>query len=507
MSELPTKEVGQEDATYEHIIKYTGLFGGVQGVTMLVGVIRNKLTAALLGPSGLGLINIYNNVVRLLSEATNFGISFSAVRNVSELFDEGDTRKIADFVDTVRTWSLMTAIFGMVVCCAISPLLSLWTFKNYEYTAIFCAISPIVAMMSIIGGEIAILKGLRQLKRVALISVFGAASTLILSTPLYIWLGIKGIVPALLLSNLAVTVIHLHYSTKTYPWQATWRSMNNIKKGIPLIKLGVAFILSGVFGQGAELLIRIALLNLGGLDDVGFYNSGYMMAVTYASVVFVALETDYFPRLSVACFDKKKMNVTINRQIEACVLLMSPFLTIFVMAMPLIVQILFTDRFTPAIPMATCAALYMYFKSLTLPAAYLPLAVGDSKMFLTVEFIYDAFVAIAIPVGYKMAGLTGTGIALSVAGFVDMLVIHLTHRWKYGFKFSFTPMPLYLAQFVLLVSCIVVSFSENPMIKWTIGPVCVFISAAISLYILNREMNIISKIMNKVKKGKDNADQ
>ena len=128
-------------------------------------------------------------------------------------------------------------------------------------------------------------------------------------------------------------------------------------------------------------------------------------------------------------------------------------------------------------------------------------------MFLTVEFIYDAFVAIAIPVGYKMAGLTGTGIALSVAGFVDMLVIHLTHRWKYGFKFSFTPMPLYLAQFVLLVSCIVVSFSENPMIKWTIGPVCVFISAAISLYILNREMNIISKIMNKVKKGKDNADQ
>ena len=42
------------------------------------------------------------------------------------------------------------------------------------------------------------------------------------------------------------------------------------------------------------------------------------------------------------------------------------------------------------------------------------------------------------------------------------------------------------------------------MDHWTC--VCV-ISVAISLYILNREMNIISKIMNKVKKGKDNADQ
>ena len=98
MSEQPTKTEGQEEATYDHIIKYTGLFGGVQGLTMLVGIIRNKLTATLLGPSGLALINIYNNVLKLLNNSTNFGISFSAVRNVSELFDEGDTKKISNFV-------------------------------------------------------------------------------------------------------------------------------------------------------------------------------------------------------------------------------------------------------------------------------------------------------------------------------------------------------------------------------------------------------------------------
>ena len=505
MSEQPTKTEGQEEATYDHIIKYTGLFGGVQGLTMLVGIIRNKLTATLLGPSGLALINIYNNVLKLLNNSTNFGISFSAVRNVSELFDEGDTKKISNFVDTVRTWSLMTAVFGMIICCTISPLLSQWTFKNYEYTAIFCAISPIVAMMSITGGEIAILKGLRQLKRVALISVFGAISTLTLSTPLYIWMGIKGIVPALLLSNLAVTCIHLHYSTKTYPWHATWRSMNNIKKGVPMIKLGIAFIIAGVFGQGAELLIRIALLDLGGLEDVGLYNSGYVMAVTYASVVFVAIEADYFPRLSASCSDKTKMNVTINRQIEACVLLISPFLTIFVMAMPLIVQILYTDKFTPAIPMATCATLYMYFKSLTLPAAYLPLANGDSKMYLITELIYDVFIAAAIPIGYKIAGLTGAGIALSAGGLVDLLVIHLTYRWKYGFRFNLKPMFLYSTQLALLVGCIVASFTENTMAKWGTGGICILISATISMRTLNKEMNIIGKIMNKIKKNKDDA--
>lgn len=507
MSDQPINKDEQEEATYDHIIKYTGLFGGVQGLTMLVGVIRNKLAATLLGPSGLALINIYNNVLKLLNNSTNFGISFSAVRNVSELFDEGDSEKISRFVDTVRTWSLMTAVFGMLICCAISPLLSLWTFKNYDYTGIFCAISPIVAMMSITGGEMAILKGLRQLKRVALISVFGAASTLALSTPLYIIWGINGIIPALLLSNLAVTGVHLHYSTKTYPWHATWRSKSNLMNGIPMIKLGIAFIAAGVFGQGAELIIRISLLDFGGLEDVGLYNSGYVMAVTYASVVFVAIEADYFPRLSASCSDRKRMNTTINRQIEACVLLISPFLTIFVMAMPLIVQILYTDKFTPAIPMATCATLYMFFKSLTLPVAYLPLANGDSKMYLITELIYDVFVAIAIPVGYKIGGLTGTGLALSAGGLVDLLVIHITYRWKYGFKFDLKPTFLYTAQLTLLSGCILVSFSESAISKWGIGGICICISTAISLHTLDKEMDITGKIKNKIKKKQDDADK
>ena len=37
-----------EDATYKHIVKYTGFFGGIQVLTILVSVIRNKLAVMLL---------------------------------------------------------------------------------------------------------------------------------------------------------------------------------------------------------------------------------------------------------------------------------------------------------------------------------------------------------------------------------------------------------------------------------------------------------------------------
>ena len=36
---------------YGHVLKYTGIFGGVQGLNILIGLVRNKLVAVILGPA------------------------------------------------------------------------------------------------------------------------------------------------------------------------------------------------------------------------------------------------------------------------------------------------------------------------------------------------------------------------------------------------------------------------------------------------------------------------
>ena len=58
--------------SYNHILRYTGLFGGVQGLNILVGVVRNKLVAMILGPDGMGLISLFNSTLKLMSDSTNF---------------------------------------------------------------------------------------------------------------------------------------------------------------------------------------------------------------------------------------------------------------------------------------------------------------------------------------------------------------------------------------------------------------------------------------------------
>lgn len=483
----------ESDATYDHVIKYTGLFGGVQGITMLVSVVRNKIVSELLGPSGLALINLFNNAIKLIHQSTDFGISFSAVKHVAELFERGTEEEVHHFVRTVRTWCFFTGFLGMMICLALCRQISCWTFEHDGYTWHFAVLSLVVGMLAVQGGEIAILKGMKQLKKVALIAVFGAVATLLISAPIYYFWRIEGIVCSLVLCNAAVLAVHLFYSSRLMPWRISLFSREEYAKGLPMLKLGLGFIIAGIFGQGAEYIIRALILRFGELADVGLYTSGYTLAVSYANIVFIAFEADYFPRLSASQHDLKRMNQTVNQQIEVGVLLMAPLLTFFVLAMPVIVPLLFSSEFVDAVPMAICASFFMFFKALTLPTAYLSLSKGDSLMYMMTELVYDIFIVIAIPYAFKLWGLEGAGWALSVAGLLDMLLIHITYAISYGYRFDFRRAKIYLLQFVCFTVAVVTALHPSPWMKLITGGALVA-SALISFHVLKNETQVLSKL-------------
>ena len=506
ISMAKTNSVGkakENSAAYDHIVKYIGLFGGVQGLILLISVLRNKVAACFLGASGIGLINIYNRVVGLINQATNLGISFSAVKHVAELADVDDKARLNELVGTVRAWSLMTAVLGVFVGVAMSPLLSWWTFKNYGYTHTFCILSLVVAMMTITGGEIAILKGLKQLKKVAVISVFAALATLLVCVPLYYIWGIGSVLWSLVLSNAAVLAIHLHYSTMVVPWSAAILKIKRIKDGVPMARLGLAFVLAGILGQGADYLIVSFIQNDAGLDGVGLYNAGYFLAVNIGSLLFVAVDADYFPRLSALSNDYAGMNKSVNRQIEACVLLMAPCLMLEVLAIPVMVPLLYTSNFSLAAPMAVSGIFYLFFKAMTLPVAYLALAKGDSRTYLVAELLYDVFVAFAIPVAFKHYGLLGAGVALSLAGVFDFLLILVYYGVKFKFRMDWAPLKIYLFQFLLLGVCVFSSVMPVLWMRLAVNVSAFACSAVLSYRYLSRETEFIkrfaAKFRNRIK--------
>ena len=235
--------------SYSHVLKYTGIFGGVQGLNIVVSLVRNKLIAVILGPNGMGLASLFNTTVNFISQATNLGISFSAVKHVSELFDRGDEAAIANFVRVVRAWSLLTALVGMLVCIVAGPALSNYTFAWGDHTLHFVLLSPAVGLLAITGGETAILKGARQLRPLAVIQVYTVLAALVISVPVYYFFGQTGIVPVIVLMALVSMLLTVRYSYRLYPLQLRG-GRGVLGEGMEMVKLGVAFVVAGVMGSG-----------------------------------------------------------------------------------------------------------------------------------------------------------------------------------------------------------------------------------------------------------------
>ena len=485
--------------SYSHVLKYTGIFGGVQGLNIVVSLVRNKLVAVLLGPNGMGLASLFNTTVTFISQATNLGISFSAVKHVSELFERGNEEEITHFVKVVRAWSMLTALVGMLVCIVAGPLLSSYTFAWGNHTQHFVLLSPAVGLLAVTGGEMAILKGARQLRSLAVIQIYSVLSALIISVPIYFYFNQAGIVPVIVLMALMSMLLTIRHSYRLYPLQLRG-AKGVLGEGMEMVRLGLAFVVAGILGSGAEMLIR-SYLNVatGDLDVVGLYNAGYVLTITYAGMVFSAMETDYFPRLSSVNNDVAALNMTVNRQIEVSLLIVSPMLAALIVGLPILIPLLFSSKFLPMVGMAQVAVFAMYIKAVSLPVSYITLAKGDSIGYMVLEAIDDVLLVVFIIVGYRLWGLQGTGVALTMSYVVDIVLVGVYTWWRYRYRLSMQVLQYAGIQFTLGVCVYIVTLVDNALIYWSLGTLICLASLLVSISILHQKTSLWSALKTKLR--------
>ncbi len=495
-------EKRETDDSYDHVLKYTGVFGGVQGLKILIDVVRNKLAALLLHPLGVGLNAIFMNIGEVINSCTNFGLSLSATQRLSELYEEGTDEELRRTVGVVRTWSLWSAFIAMALCSSLAGLLGRYYFPDGDkHTLEIVFLSLFVASLPVEAGECSILKGVRRLKRLASVEVLCTISTFVFTIPLFFLLGLKGIVISLILCGWAKTLIHLWACVRIFPYRVHPFSRKVMGAGRPLIIRGIPYMLAAIAG-GVTTSVVFSFCLGGATADIGLYKAGYGLMVTYAGMVFIAMEADFFPRLSSVNHDTEKMNHTINQQVDVCVLLMAPLLICFVIAMPWIVRLLYSNEFLPVVAMAQSAVFYMFLGAITKPAAYTALAKGDSLIYLTAECIYNVVLIALLYVGYHRWGILGSGIALSCAALFDLILILTLYGTLYHVRLRMSSLRLILPQGLLLLFVVLSSMSGSTLLKYSCSVPCLCVSLFITWKLLSRETLFVVRLREKLNKLK-----
>lgn len=476
--------------SYSSIFKSTFLFSFVQVVRILVGVIKNKIVAILLGAEGMGVMGLLNNAASLIKTGAGLGISQSAVRDISQANGTGDQVRISRIINVVRKVVLFTSFFGMFITISLSPLLSKWEFGDFTYTLAFVFLSISVFFEIFVDNQLAILKGTRQLRSLAKASIWGSLIGLITGVPLYFWLGIKGIVPSFIISAFSTFIVTRYYVNSINYEHTLIPFRTVVKEATPMVKMGAALMFTTLLGMVSTFIIASYMRYAGGLSDVGLYNAGMMIVHSYFGVVITALTTDYYPRISAVNQNNEKLSQELNQQSLVSVLLTSPLIVLFLLLLPYFVKILYTDEFLPIVDFMKIAMFGTLITIVSNQADMIIVAKFKIRVFTIVAVSMRVFqVAISI-ILFKYLGLIGMGIAEVMRAFVHLIIFTLLDYKMYGIKFNHVFLRVTVIVLLITLSAVFVSELDDLCLRYSFGLIIFLASVSLLIFSSKKYMGI-----------------
>ncbi len=482
--------MSETQSSYRQIFKATSLFGGVQVFNILIGIVRVKFVAVLLGTAGVGIMGLLNSPLQLIISVTGLGLAFSAVRDISEAHGRGDQTKLAKTITTLRGWSWFAGLLGAVVTIILAPLLSQWTFGNRDYTWAFVWLSVTLLLQTISKGQLTIIQGTRRLKDLAKATIYGSLFGLFTSVPLYYYFGVKGIVPSLIIATLTGLLLSWHFSRKVQIEPVKMTLRETFYSGKKMVKLGLVITIIGIIGFFTMYILNAFISRTGGVDQVGLYNAGWSIIGQSTGLVFAAMTTDYFPRLSAVNQDHAKTRVLVNQQAEIVILILAPISTFLIGAMPIIIRILYTPAFLPVIIFANWTIFSVLLKGLVWPVGFIFPAKGDVKTFGIIEISAMIFDIITNILGYYLYGLEGLGISF-VINYIFGLTLTLFFAYKkYGFRYDRSTLKQFFISLTFVSAVFLISYFIKRPSSYYYGAIVFIITVVYSFVSLDKRIGL-----------------
>lgn len=491
----------EQQQSYRQIMKATSIFGGVQVFNIIISIVRSKFIAILLGPAGMGIAGLLTSTTGLIGSITNFGLGTSAVKDIASACETGNDERIATTITVLRRLVWITGLLGALLTLVFASWLSTISFGNTDYTLAFVWLSVTLLFQQLTSGQNVLLQGLRKLKHLAKANMLGSFLGLIISVPIYYVWGIDGIVPTIIITSLASLTIARFFARKIDVKPVSITSRQTFIQGRGMLQMGFMLSLSGLITTAASYLVRIFISRTGGVDDVGLYTAGFNIIGNYVGLVFTAMATDYYPRLSGVAHDKKKAGDLINQQAEVAILILAPILTVFLVFINWVVIMLYSSKFVAINGMIHWAALGMFFKAASWSIGFIFIAKGNSKLFFFSELASNTYLLVFNIAGYHLFELDGLGISFLISYIVVYFQVFLIARLKYKFRFYRSFYRIFIFQLFVGVLCFLVVRSLGKPFNYIVGAFFILLSTIYSFRKLDKLLNL-KQILFKMKDKK-----
>ena len=378
----------ESKGTHGEILKSSAMVGGSQLLNVLVGIVRTKAMALMLGPAGFGLFGLYTSVSSLAQTFAGLGINSSGVRQIAAAASKEQSDRIADTSFVLRRVSLALGSLGALLMVVFARQICWLTFNNDAHVSSLRWLSIAVFLTLISGAQSALIQGMRRIADLAKLQVWGAVSGAIFAILLVYRFREKGIVPSLICVAATGILTSWWFSRNiAIPKKArAARSTRNLRHEVgALLKLGLAFMVSSLTTLGVAYAIRIIILHSLGMASTGLYQSAWTLGGFYVGIILQAMGADFYPRLTASAHNNQECNRLANEQTLVGLLVAGPGVIASLTLAPLIIALFYSAKFGPAVGILRWVCLGAFLQVVSFPMGYIIVAKAERALFMACE--------------------------------------------------------------------------------------------------------------------------
>lgn len=412
--------------SFDKIFKTSAMTGAMSIVTMVAALLRGKVMAMCLGPTGVGLSGILNQVVALESQVLALGLPTVVVKSVAG----ADVEARPKVESVIARLALALCVFGLMLGLVLSPLVAVATFKSFEHLPLVIAASFAVPAAILTSIWCAVIQGRGEVGFLARSQAAFAVVSALVAVPL-IWYG--G------LAGLGVSVVLAALIPVAGLWSRRPRHLTAASddKGIrdSLVRAGLSIIATIAIAQVAAYATRLVVVNQLGVFEAGLYQAALAVSGGLPGFVFSAMALDYYPRIS-AAKDGEEMARATNMQVQASMVIATPLFVGMIVFGGQLLDFYYTEEFIGATELMAWMTASVAFRVISWPAGYWLIAKATPKEYLLIEGP-AALLAPLVTIGLlPLAGLAGAGLAMVLSALVHALVIITFMRRRGGLGYT-----------------------------------------------------------------------
>lgn len=336
------------------IIKSTSYLVSSKIVQFVLGVVKAKFGAVLLGTTGMGIYSQVNYLSQMISQITLLSMNDGLVKQIAQNKEHpGFKDVLKGLVRSYSTLVFVTVLLSFAICIFFARPLTIFFLGDYNYLTYYLLGVTCVPILIINSISFALLKSYKATKEISRANIFSAILSLCSFIPLVYFFSITGAVVAVVVNSAIILYINNYQSRKLIfkklgiRFKEFFSAKTEKKYSKELLYFAMFGASSGLIYIGAESFCRSMVVNMIGVNKLGLYSPIVAWGGLLTGFITPAINVYLFPRFS-ECKSNKEISGIINDYFYLITFLTIPFIFLAIPFRNILIELFYSKEFLDA---------------------------------------------------------------------------------------------------------------------------------------------------------------